>query len=186
MKKYPSETHGAALIAALCFATLLASCEQPKKNATPPAKITTTETGITAETAAAQPQATTKDSDKTPSPTAADMVALSNAMHGAASQQSDDAPKDQYGEPYIIGTLGGVPVNLPSSVVRFVEYMDSPGWDMEKSAAITRRHAITSLSSSPLILLSATAMVRSMMKINAIWSSNTVLNSQQGATTGSG
>lgn len=132
MKKYSSETHGAALIAALCFATLLASCEQPKKNAAPPAKITTTETGITAETAAAQPQATTKDSDKTPSPTAADMVALSNAMHGAASQQPDDAPKDQYGEPYIIGTLGGVPVNLPSSVVRFVEYVDSPGWDMDK------------------------------------------------------
>ncbi len=60
-----------------------------------------------------------------------DMVALSNVMHGAAGQQPDDAPKDQYGDAYIIGDLGGMPANLPSSIVRFVEYDDSPGWDME-------------------------------------------------------
>ena len=132
MKEYPPKTHGVALIAALFFAILLASCEQPKKNTTPPAKTATTAAVAAAETTATPPKLNTEGNDKTPSPTAADIAALSNAMHGAASQQSDDAPKDQYGEPYIIGTLGGVPVNLPSSVVRFVEYVDSPGWDMDK------------------------------------------------------
>lgn len=63
---------------------------------------------------------------------AEDMINLMVAMHGAASQQPENAPKDKYGNPYIIGDLGGVPVNLPSSVVQFVEYDDSPGWDMEK------------------------------------------------------
>lgn len=100
----------------LLLATLLAACEQPKKSAPPP-KATTT--------APAQ-------NSQHPAPAASDIAALSNAMHGAANQQPDDAPKDPYGEPYIIGTLGGVPVNLPSSVVRFVEYADSPGWDMDK------------------------------------------------------
>ena len=66
------------------------------------------------------------------SPGKNDMANLMAAMHGAASQQPDDAPKDQYGEPYIIGDLGGVPVNLPSATVQFVEYRDSPGWDMDK------------------------------------------------------
>lgn len=63
--------------------------------------------------------------------TAGDMQALINVMHGAAAQQPDNAPKDKYGNPYIIGDLGGVPVNLPPSVVEFVEYNDSPGWDMD-------------------------------------------------------
>ena len=132
MKGYPPKTHGVALIAALFFAILLASCEQPKKSAASSSKTTATAPVATAETATTQPKSTAEDSNKTPSPTATDIAALSNAMHGAASQQSDDAPKDQYGEPYIIGTLGGVPVNLPSSVVRFVEYVDSPGWGMDK------------------------------------------------------
>lgn len=66
------------------------------------------------------------------SPGKNDMANLMAAMHGAASQQPDDAPKDQYGEPYIIGDLGGVAVNLPSATVQFVEYQDSPGWDMDK------------------------------------------------------
>ena len=132
MKEYPPKTHGVVLIAALFFAILLASCEQPKKNAAPSAKTATTAAVAAAETTTTPPKLNTEGNDKTPSPTATDIAALSNAMHGAASQQSDDAPKDQYGEPYIIGTLGGVPVNLPSSVVRFVEYVDSPGWDMDK------------------------------------------------------
>lgn len=130
MKEYPPKTHGVVLIAALFFAILLASCEQPKKNAAPSAKTATTETVTTAETAAVP--AETKSTSIPPEPTIADIVALSNAMHGAVSQQPDDAPKDQYGEPYIIGNLGGFPVNLPASVVSLVEYDDSPGWDMEK------------------------------------------------------
>ena len=100
----------------LLLATLLTTCEQPKKPAPPP-KATT---------------AAPAQNNQHPSPAASDIAAVSNAMHGAANQQPDDAPKDPYGEPYIIGTLGGVPVNLPSSVVRFVEYVDSPGWDMDK------------------------------------------------------
>lgn len=67
-----------------------------------------------------------------PPPTAEDIAALSRAMHGAAEQQPLDAPKDAYGNPYIIGDLGGYPVNLPSSVVSLLEYDDSPGWDREK------------------------------------------------------
>lgn len=57
---------------------------------------------------------------------------LARAMHGAANQQPDNAPKDKYGQPYIIGNLGGVPVNLPPSIVELVEYDDSPGFDPEK------------------------------------------------------
>lgn len=43
-----------------------------------------------------------------------------------------NTPKDVYGLPYIIGNLGGKPVNLPSTKVDLVEYDDSPGWDAEK------------------------------------------------------
>ena len=57
---------------------------------------------------------------------------LARAMHGAANQQPDNAQKDKYGQPYIIGNLGGVPVNLPPSIVELVEYDDSPGFDPEK------------------------------------------------------
>ncbi len=85
MKEYPPKTHGVALIAALFFAILLASCEQPKKNAAPSTKTATTATVATAETATTQPKSTAEDSNKTPPPTAADMVALSNVMHGAAN-----------------------------------------------------------------------------------------------------
>lgn len=131
MKKYSLKSHGIASVATLLFTILLASCDQPKKGAAPPAKTATTKTVATADVVTAQPQAT-EDSSKTTSPTTADIVALYNAMHGAANQQPDDAPKDQYGEPYIIGNLGGFPVNLPASVVSFVEYDDSPGWDIEK------------------------------------------------------
>lgn len=42
------------------------------------------------------------------------------------------APKDPYGFSYLIGDLGGKPVNLPSTKVDLVEYDDSPGWDAEK------------------------------------------------------
>ena len=132
MKEYSLKTYGVAFAVMLLFVTLLASCEQPKKNPTPPATTATTGAVAAAETTTTPHKLNTEGNDKTPSPTAADIAALSNAMHGAANQQPEDAPKDQYGEPYIIGTLGGVPVNLPSSVVRFVEYVDSPGWDMDK------------------------------------------------------
>ena len=65
-------------------------------------------------------------------PGAQDIAHLNAAMHGAASQQPDDAPKDSYGKPYIIGDLGGVAVNLPASIVRYVEYDDSPGFNPER------------------------------------------------------
>ncbi len=133
MKEYPPKTHGVALIAALFFAILLASCEQPKKNAAPSAKTATTAAVAAAETTTTPPKLNTEGNDKTPSPTVADIAALSNAMHGAADQQPDDVPKDQYGEPYIIGTLGGIPVNLPSATVELLEYDDSPGFDIEKA-----------------------------------------------------
>lgn len=133
MKEYSPKTHGVALIAALFFAILLASCEQPKKSAAPSAKTATTATVATAETTTTPPKLNTEGNDKTPSPTATDIAALSNAMHGAASQQPDYAPKDQYGNPYIIGDLGGVPVNLSSATVELLEYNDSPGFNIEKA-----------------------------------------------------
>ena len=80
MKEYPPKPHGVALIAALFFAILLASCEQPKKSAAPSAKTATTATATvaTAETTTTPPKLNAEDSGKTPSPTAADMVTLSN------------------------------------------------------------------------------------------------------------
>ena len=107
----------------LAFISLLAACDKPQadKAAKPAAQAVT---GTT--------QAENTAADGMPNITDEDMDNLVRAMHGAASQQPDDAPKDKYGQPYIIGNLGGVPVNLPSSVVRLVEYDDSPGWDFEK------------------------------------------------------
>lgn len=65
-----------------------------------------------------------------PPPSGADAANLARAMGGgAAGIMPDDAPKDKYGKPYIIGDLGGVPVNLPPSVVEYVEYNDSPGFN---------------------------------------------------------
>lgn len=63
---------------------------------------------------------------------AEDIANLAAAMHGAAHQQPSDAPKDKYGKPYILGNLGGMPVNLPASIADLVEYEDSPGWDSQK------------------------------------------------------
>ena len=105
----------------ILFCSLLAlyACEQ-REAKPPPAKD---------EHSAVQASA---QSAPSASPGAQDIGSLAAAMHGAASQQPDDAPKDQYGEPYIIGDLGGVPVNLPPATVQFVEYQDSPGWDMDK------------------------------------------------------
>ena len=112
------------LLLALCLASavLLPACDKApaEKNAKP-----APQTAVTA--AAANPAPA-----ETPNITAEDMGNLARAMHGAASQQPDDAPKDQYGQPYIIGNLGGVPVNLPPSIVELVEYDDSPGFDPEK------------------------------------------------------
>ena len=114
------------LLTTLCLALfpLLAACDKPQadKTAKPAA----------AQAATSATQAENTASGGMPNITAEDMGNLARAMHGAASQQPDDAPKDKYGQPYIIGNLGGVPVNLPSSVVSLVEYDDSPGWDPEK------------------------------------------------------
>lgn len=72
----------------------------------------------------------TEKQNAMPAPSAADVGNLARAMGGgAAGIMPDDAPKDKYGKPYIIGNLGGVPVNLPPTIVRFVEYTDSPGFN---------------------------------------------------------
>lgn len=117
------------LLTTLCLAlvSLLAACDKPQadKTAKPAAQATASAAAVSSAPAA----------DGMSNITTEDMGNLARAMHGAASQQPDDAPKDKYGQPYIIGNLGGVPVNLPSSVVQFVEYDDSPGWDPEKLRA---------------------------------------------------
>ena len=107
----------------LVFISLLAACDKPQadKAVKPAAQAATSATQAENTAAGGMPDVTDED-----------MGNLVRAMHGAASQQPNDAPKDKYGQPYIIGNLGGVPVNLPSSVVRLVEYDDSPGWDFEK------------------------------------------------------
>ena len=61
-----------------------------------------------------------------------DPAILARGIASAPGISPPDAPKDKYGKPYIIGDLGGQKVNLPASVVEFVEYDDSPGWDPEK------------------------------------------------------
>ena len=125
MTNQPTNTTRKSLFFTLClaFAGLLFACDKPQadKTAKPAAQAATSAT-----------QAENTASGGMPNITDEDMGNLVRAMHGAASQQPDDAPKDKYGQPYIIGNLGGVPVNLPSSVVRLVEYDDSPGWDFEK------------------------------------------------------
>ena len=78
MNKYSLKPHGIASVATLLFTILLAACEQPKKSAAPSAKTATTATVATAETTTTPPKLNAEDSGKTPSPTAADMVTLSN------------------------------------------------------------------------------------------------------------
>ena len=126
MTNQPTNTPRKSLLFALClaFAALLSACDKPQadKAAKPAVQATASAAAVSSAPAA----------DGMPNITTEDMGNLARAMHGAASQQPDDAPKDKYGQPYIIGNLGGVPVNLPSSVVSLVEYDDSPGWDPEK------------------------------------------------------
>lgn len=79
MKEYPPKTHSVALIVALFSALYcLHPASKPKKNAAPSAKTATTATVATAETTTTPPKLNAEDSGKTPSPTAADMVTLSN------------------------------------------------------------------------------------------------------------
>lgn len=61
------------------------------------------------------------------------MVALPGCYLVEPPEKTEStAPKDPYGFSYLIGDLGGKPVNLPSTKVDLVEYDDSPGWDVEK------------------------------------------------------
>lgn len=81
----------------------------------------------------AQHTPATEKPDAMPAPSAADVGNLARAMGGgAAGIMPDDAPKDKYGKPYIIGKIGNVPVNLPDSATSSVEYEDSPGFDINK------------------------------------------------------
>lgn len=126
MTNQPTNTTRKPLLFALslAFAALLSACDKPQadKTAKPAVQATATAAAVSSAPAA----------DGMPNITAEDMGNLARAMHGAANQQPDDAPKDKYGQPYIIGNLGGVPVNLPPSIVELVEYDDSPGFDPEK------------------------------------------------------
>ena len=126
MTNQPTNTTRKPLFFTLClaFASLLFACDKPRadKAAKPAVQATATAAAVSSVSA----------SGEMPNITAEDMGNLARAMHGAASQQPDDAPKDKYGQPYIIGNLGGVPVNLPPSIVELVEYDDSPGFDPEK------------------------------------------------------
>ena len=107
---------------------LLIACEQTDK-----ATAKNTNSANVPATVAETPADQSSTVEETPSsPTANDIANLSRAMHGAASQQPNDAPRDKHGNRYIIGDLGGVPVNLPPSVVHYVEYSDSPGFNPER------------------------------------------------------
>lgn len=108
MTNQPTNTTRKPLLFALslAFAALLFACDKPQadKTAKPAAQAATSAT-----------QAENTASGGMPNITDEDMGNLVRAMHGAASQQPDDAPKDKYGQPYIIGTLGGAPKNLPKT-----------------------------------------------------------------------
>lgn len=65
------------------------------------------------------------------SQTIAEAQNLAEVMSGAREKINEEIPKDKYGRPaYHIGNLGGVPVHLPQGV-DYLEYNDSPGWDIE-------------------------------------------------------
>ena len=122
MTNQPTNTPRKPLIFALylAFAALLSACDKPQADKAAKPAVQATATAAAVSSAPATP------SGEMPNITAEDMGNLARAMHGAASQQPDNAPKDKYGQPYIIGSLGGVPVNLPSSVVEFTRYDSFP------------------------------------------------------------
>ncbi len=128
MTNQPTNTTRKPLLFALCLvsAAMLSACDKPQADKAAKPAVQATASAAAVSSAPATP------SGEMPNITAEDMGNLARAMHGAASQQPDDAPKDKYGQPYIIGNLGGVPVNLPPSIVELVEYDDSPGFDPEK------------------------------------------------------
>ena len=107
MPNQPTNTTRKPLLFALCLvsAAMLSACDKPQADKAAKAAAQATATAAVASSAPA--------ADGMPNITTEDMGNLARAMHGAASQQPDDAPKDKYGQPYIIGNLGGVPVNLP-------------------------------------------------------------------------
>ena len=116
--KYSISNTSISVLLLLC--SLISACEPQNKNPT--------------ESNKAQVQTTSSQSNPPPNTalTAADTANLARTMGGgAAGIMPDDALKDKYGKPYIIGNLGGVPVNLPPTVVEYVEYNDSPGFDHE-------------------------------------------------------
>ena len=116
--KYSISNTSISVLLLLC--SLISACEPQNKNPT--------------ESNKAQVQTTSSQSNPPPNTalTAADTANLVRTMGGgAAGIMPDDALKDKYGKPYIIGNLGGVPVNLPPTVVEYVEYNDSPGFDHE-------------------------------------------------------
>lgn len=123
MTNQPTNTTRKPLLFALClaFAALLSACDKPQvdKAAKPAVQATSSAAAVSSAPAA----------DGMPNITTEDMGNLARAMHGAASQQPDDAPKDKYGQPYIIGNLGGVPVNLPASVAKFMRHDSFPNPD---------------------------------------------------------
>ena len=116
--KYSISNTSISVLLLLC--SLISACEPQNKNPT--------------ESNKAQVQTTSSQSNPPPNTalTTADTANLARTMGGgAAGIMPDDALKDKYGKPYIIGNLGGVPVNLPPTVVEYVEYNDSPGFDHE-------------------------------------------------------
>lgn len=128
--EYTTQRHARAnrlliMLCAIWSAGWLAACDAPEKPQ-PPAR---ENTDATATNTAENPTPFPGDA---PAIGAEDIANLAAAMHGAAHQQPSDAPKDKYGKPYILGNLGGMPVNLPASVADLVEYEDSPGWDPQK------------------------------------------------------
>lgn len=57
---------------------------------------------------------------------------LAKTMAGQKDIPTKNNPRDKKRIPYIIGDLGGQPVNLPRGAIELLEYEDSPGWDKEK------------------------------------------------------
>ena len=135
MTSQPTNTTRKPLLLALslAFAALLSACDKPQadKAAKPAAQA--------AATAAAVSSAPATPSGEMPNITAEDMGNLARAMHGAASQQPDDAPKDKYGQPYIIGNLGGVPVTCRLRWLALSNTTTPPAGIRKNCAPTTRR-----------------------------------------------
>ena len=152
MTNQPTNTTRKSLFFTLCFAfaSLLFACDKPQADKTAKSAAQATATAAAASSVPA--------ADGMPNITTEDMGNLARAMHGAANQQPDDAPKDKYGQPYIIGNLGGVPVTCRLRWSALSNTTTPPPGIRKNCAPTTHRRAAINPSLPLSVFISLTVM----------------------------